>query len=158
MIITLFGSNKVNIMQKRVEQIDINTGEVLSGCLVYVPIRPIITERWFMAFQDSFAEIAKDQDLKGETLRVLMYLYSALDFENFIHKCQKDIAEDLGMQRQHVSRAMRLLTSKEIVLESPKIGNVKCYRLNPNYAWKGKVKNMEDARRDRLKLINGGKE
>ena len=49
-------------MQKHVEQIDRETGEVMQGCMVYIPYRPRLTERWFMAFQDSFEEIAKDPE------------------------------------------------------------------------------------------------
>ena len=86
-------------MQKHVEQIDSQTGEVMQGCMVYIPYRPRLTERWFMAFQDSFEEIAKDEDLTGETFRVLFYLYSKLDFENFIQQTQKEIAEGLRMQK-----------------------------------------------------------
>ena len=48
-----------------------------------------------MAFQDSFEEIAKDEDLTGETFRVLFYLYSKLDFENFISKPKKRLQMDL---------------------------------------------------------------
>ena len=127
-------------MQKHVEQIDRETGEVMQGCMVYIPYRPRLTERWFMAFQDSFEEIAKDPEMTGETYKVLMYLYSKLDFENFIQQSQMDIAEGLGIQKQRVSRAMKVLTSKQIVLEGPKVGRSRCYRLNPNYGWKGKVK------------------
>ncbi len=87
-------------MQKYVEQVDRETGEVMQGCMVYLPYRPRITERWFMAFQDSFEEIAKD----------------------------------------------------------PKVGRSKCYRLNPNYGWKGKVKTLQEARREQLRVIEGGKE
>ena len=86
-------------MQKHVEQIDSQTGEVMQGCMVYIPYRPKLTERWFMAFQDSFEEIAKDEDLTGETFRVLFYLYSKLDFENFIQQTQKEIADGLKMQK-----------------------------------------------------------
>ena len=46
-------------MQKYVEQIDKRTGEVMDGCMVWIPHRPKLTERWFMAFQDSFIELAK---------------------------------------------------------------------------------------------------
>ena len=107
-------------MQKHVEQIDRETGEVMQGCMVYIPYRPRLTERWFMAFQDSFEEIAKDPEMTGETYKVLMYLYSKLDFENFIQQSQMDIAEGLGIQKQRVSRAMKVLTSKQIVLEGLK--------------------------------------
>ena len=96
--------------------------------------------------------------MTGETMKVLMYLFGKLDFENFIQQSQIDIAEGLGMQKQNVSRAMRVLTSKQIVLEGPKVGRSKCFRLNPNYGWKGKVKTLQEARREQLKVINGGKE
>lgn len=56
---------------KYVEQVDRETGEVMQGCMVYLPYRPRITERWFMAFQDSFEEIAKDPEITGETYKVL---------------------------------------------------------------------------------------
>ena len=145
-------------MQKYVEQVDRETGEVMQGCMVYLPYRPRITERWFMAFQDTFIEIAKDPGMTGETMKVLMYLFGKLDFENFIQQSQIDIAEGLGMQKQNVSRAMRVLTSKQIVLEGPKVGRSKCFRLNPNYGWKGKVKTLQEARREQLRVIEGGKE
>ena len=122
-------------MQKYVEQVDRNTGEVMQGCMVWIPQRPKLTERWFMAFQDSFIEIAKDEEITGETLRVLMYLYGLLDFENYIQQSQKEVAEGLGMRKEHVSRAMKVLTSKHIVLEGPKVGRSRCYRLNPNYGF-----------------------
>jgi len=145
-------------MQKHVEQIDSQTGEVMQGCMVYIPYRPKLTERWFMAFQDSFEEIAKDGDMTGETYKVLFYLYSKLDFENFIQQTQMEVAKELGMQKQRVSRAMKVLTSKQIVLEGPKVGRSRCYRLNPNYGWKGKVKTLQEARKEQLKIIQGGKE
>ena len=145
-------------MQKHIEQIDRETGEVIQGCMVYIPYRPRLTERWFMAFQDSFEEIAKDPEMTGETFRVLTYLYSKLDFENFIQQSQKDIAEELNMNKVQISRAMKVLTSKKIVMEGPKVGRSKCYRLNPNYGWKGKVKTLQEARREQLKIIDGGKD
>ena len=145
-------------MQKHIEQIDRKTGEVMQGCMVYIPYRPKLTERWFMAFQDAFEEIAKDPELTLEPKNVLFYLYSKLDFENFIQQTQKEIAEALGMKKENVSRAMKLLTSKQIVLEGPKVGKSKCYRLNPNYGWKGKVKTLQEARREQLKVIPGGKD
>lgn len=110
-----------------------------------------------MAFQDMFERIAKDPDMTGESFRVLTYLYSKLDFENYIYQCQADIAAGLNMRSANVSRAMKMLTTKEIVLKGPRIGRLTCYRLNPNYAWKGKVKTFEDARREHLTVITGGK-
>lgn len=143
-------------MQKHIEQIDPETGEVLQGCMVWIPQRPKLTERWFMAFQDAFEEIAKDPELTLEPKNVLFYLYSKLDFENFIQQTQKEIAEALGMKKENVSRAMKLLTAKQIVLEGPKVGKSKCYRLNPNYGWKGKVKTLQEHRKEQFRVIQGG--
>ena len=145
-------------MQKHVEQIDRETGEVMQGCMVYIPYRPRLTERWFMAFQDAFEEIAKDPELTLEPKNVLFYLYSKLDFENFIQQSQADIAEGLGIKKQQASRAMKMLIAKQIILEGPKVGRSKCYRLNPNYGWKGKVKTLQELRKEQFKVIEGGKE
>ena len=86
-------------MNKYIEQVDRETGEVMQGCMVYIPYRPRLTERWFMAFQDTFIEIAKDPDMTGETMKVL-YLFGKLDFENFIQQTQIDVAEGLGMRNK----------------------------------------------------------
>ena len=109
-----------------------------------------------MAFQDAFEEIAKDPEMTGETYRVLMYLYSKLDFENFIQQSQKEIGEGLGIRKENISRAMKMLIQKQIVLEGPKVGRSKCYRLNPNYGWKGKVKTLQEHRREQFQIIQGG--
>jgi Firmicute plasmid replication protein (RepL) len=143
-------------MQKYIEQVDQKTGEVLQGCMVWIPQRPKLTERWFMAFQDTFIEIAKDPELTLEPKNVLFYLFGKLDFENFIQQTQTEIAEGLGMQKQNVSRAIKLLTQKQIILEGPKVGKSKCYRLNPNYGWKGKVKTLQEHRKEQFKVIQGG--
>jgi len=144
-------------MKKHIEQVDVETGEIL-GRMVWVPYKPRLTERWFMAFQDTFIEIAKDPDMTGETMKVLMYLFGKLDFENFIQQSQQDIAKALGMKKQNISRAIRVLVSKQIIFEGPRVGRSKCFRLNPNYGWKGKVKTLQEARREQLTVIQGGKE
>ena len=36
--------------------------------------------------------------MTGETMKVLMYLFGKLDFENFIQQTQIDVAEGLGMK------------------------------------------------------------
>ena len=143
-------------MKKQIEQIDRETGEVMEGCMVYIPYRPKLKERWFMAFQDTFEELAKDREITNEPRRVLDYMFSKLDFENFIQLSQKDITEALGMHKSQVSEAIKLLSRKQIILEGPKVGRSKCYRLNPHYGWKGKVKNLETERRSHLRAIEGG--
>ena len=99
-----------------------------------------------MTFQDSLAIIAKDRELNGQAMRVLMLVLSELDFENYINIRQVDIAKELDMQKTHVSTAMRLLVNKGIILKV-KEGTTTAYKLNPHYGWKGKVSNMEAEKR-----------
>ena len=75
--------------------------------MVWIPHRPKLTEGGLWHFQDSFIELAKDQELTLEHKNILLYLFGRLDFENFIQQSQSEIAESLGMQKQNVSRAMK---------------------------------------------------
>jgi predicted transcriptional regulator len=83
---------------------------------------------------------------------VLIYLFGRLDFENWIHVSQTEIAEILNMKRQQISRAIKLLEKKGILLRSPKIGRSYGYRLNPYYGWKDKSNKLQNAR---LELVKG---
>ena len=143
-------------MKKNLGQIDLDTMEIQEGCVVWVPHRPKIKERFFMGFQDALIEIAKDPEITKESYRLLIFLFGHLDYENFIHITQKEIAKDLEMQPSHVSRAMSLLCKKYIVELAPGTGRTKCYRLNPHFGWKGKVTNLNEARKNQMKLIQGG--
>ena len=74
-----------------------------------------------MTFQDSLKIIAKDKELTGQTMHVLMLVLSELDFENYIHIKQVDIAKELEMQKTHVSAAMKMLVDKQIILKVKEI-------------------------------------
>ena len=109
-----------------------------------------------MGFQDALIEIAKDPEITQEPLKLLLFLFGHLDYENFIHISQKEMAQELGMTQSSISRAMSLLCRKYIVELAPKTGRTKCYRLNPHFGWKGKVTNLNEARKNQMKLIQGG--
>ena len=59
-------------------------------------------KRWFIMAQDALVSLAKDNDLTGRSLRVLLYLMGRLDFENFIQVPQVEIAEELNLDRKSV--------------------------------------------------------
>jgi len=81
-----------------------------------------------------YAKLAKDEEMEGMDLRVFLYLLSHLDFENFTRVRQLDIAEALNRHKEHVSRAIRRLKEKQVIIEaSPKIGRSAAYVLNPKY-------------------------
>jgi DNA-binding MarR family transcriptional regulator len=116
-----------------------------------------IEECTFGMSEDGFIEMAKDREMTGETCRVLFYLLGKMDFENYVRVTQGDAAAALGLQKTNVSRAVKTLCDKGILLKGPKAGRSATYRLNSAYGWKGKVKNFESERRQRFKLLNGGK-
>lgn len=96
-------------------------------------------------------------ELNHDQMRVLMALLADLDYENYIQVAQMDIAEALNMQKTNVSRAVKNLLEFGIVIEGPKIGRSKTYRLNPQFGWKGTVTNHKKALKNGLSIINGGK-
>ena len=127
--------------------VDQNTGEVLDGLIVYCGVkRNPYAKGWVMNSQESLEIIAKDRDLTGEAHRVLWYLLSRLDFENWIQVTQREIAEELGLKKQNASRSISLLESKRIIIRGPKIGRSYAFRLNPYFGWKGKIRNLDDYR------------
>ena len=141
-------------MKRRLGTIDLDTGEVLGeGVPVWVGAKPRIHDRWFMAFQDALEALAKDRDLKLEHHRVLYYLFSRLDFDNFIQVPQAEVSLHLNMRKSKVSMAIKLLADKKIILRGPKVGRSSSFRLNPNYGWKGKVSSLREARRSHLELV-----
>lgn len=141
----------------RITQIDESTGEVIGGFVAVIrPKQKSSFERHFTMNQAALEIIATE--LSHEQTRVLMILLSELDYENYIQVAQVDIAEKLKMQKTNVSRAMKNLMQMDVILEGPRIGRSKTYRLNPQFGWKGTVTNHKKALRHGLSIIKGGLE
>ena len=124
------------------------TGEIIEGVPVLCGVKknPYSTG-WVMNNQEALEIIAKDKEITGRIHRVLWFIVARLDFENWIQISQQEICEELGIKKQHVSSAIKLLEQKEIILRGPKVGRSYAFRLNPYFGWKGKVKNLDDYRR-----------
>lgn len=107
---------------------------------------------WVATFQEGLAWMAR-QEMTGEQWRVFAYLVSRLDFDNYLKVPQKDIAEELKMQKSHVSRAIKGLVELDIITVGPMAGHSKTYRLNPRIAHRGS-KNYQETiiQYDALKL------
>lgn len=131
-------------MRRRLGTIDLDTGEIVDGVSVLVGSKSAFTQlygrRFFAVSQDAAIKLATDPDLHGETYKVLLYLCSRLDFENFIQTPQIEIVEALKMDKANVSKAIKILTEKGILTRGPKVGHSYAFRLNPNYGYKGNPK------------------
>lgn len=130
--------------------LDLTTAEILGGegnrgNFVFVRSIPKIKESWFMFFQKGSVELAKDKDISWETYRVFHMLLGQLDFENYILIPQSEIVKELDMKKQNVSRAIKKLVEKGILIKGEKLGKTYSYKLNSYYGWKGRVVNMFEA-------------
>lgn len=140
-------------MQKRIEQVDALTGEIMEGATLAVifPKRKNGFQQggWVAMAQHPMIELAK-MNLGAQAMRVLLFVLGKLDFENWINVNQSAAAADLGMSRQNFGRALRELVTVEAVLVGPKVGPNCTYRLNPAFGWKGSAKGHHEALRDRM--------
>lgn len=141
---------------KRFTQVDQSTGEEIGGFVAVIrPKQKSSFQRHITMNQETMITMAND--LNHEQFRVMFVLLADLDYENYIQISQTDVAETLKMQRSHVSRAIRNLLEKEILIEGRKVGRSKTYRLNPSYGWKGTIKNHDNALKHGLQVIDGGR-
>lgn len=140
-------------VKKRLVQIDETyvdgkSGEVLGqGHLVWFAEKEKAPGGWFMLYQEALERLVTDKDITFDPTRVLIYMFAHVDYENHIWLSQAEIADALGMKRPNVSKAIKLLLEKEIIALGRKVGRSHTYRLNPDFGWKGKVKNLKEYRK-----------
>ncbi len=127
--------------------VDKYTGEEFGFPVIVGRKRNPYGKGWVMKSQEALEIVAKDKDIKGETYRVLFFICARLDFENWVQISVTEIAKELGMHQPDVSKAMKVLENKQIILRGPKVGRSYAFMLNPEFGWKGKVTNLEDYRR-----------
>jgi len=128
--------------QKRLGTINLETGEIEEGVSVVVGRRIRWRENYFMTFQDKLEEMSQDAELAGYPLRVMMALMARLGWDNWLHVNQTEMAKRLEMDRANVSRAIKLLTDKGLIIKGPKMGRSHAYKLNSNYGFKGKLEDL----------------
>ena len=122
------GKNSRGGYQARFVTYDRVTGEEVEGTPVYVAGKAKWNkEGWFVGFQDAFDTLSEDREMTLEVTRVWMKLMGQLGFENFIVVQQTNIAKSLGMQKSNVSRAIKLLISKGLLIQGPKVGRSAAY-------------------------------
>ncbi|CCQ65218.1 Tagatose-6-phosphate kinase / 1-phosphofructokinase [Crocosphaera watsonii WH 0402] len=127
---------------------DLNTGEVFLGLAVpqkkKYP-REIQEDGFYTMFSFGTELIAQIEGLNGTDYRVLFQLLSHLEFENWINVSHQMIANELGVNRVNVSRAIKKLVEKEIIEKhkDPSDGRRIKYRLNPVHGWMGDAKQWQ---------------
>ncbi len=141
---------KRNRKKQKIVSINQHTGEILEGVLAYFGIKyNPYTKGWIMASQEALEILASDEDLSKDAYRVLMFLMSRLNFENWIQISQREIARTIKIDKSNVSKAISLLLEKTVLLKGPKIGRSYGLRLNPYFGWKGKPVNLDKYRKQK---------
>lgn len=129
--------------------VDKYTGEEYGFPVIVGRKRKPYGKGWVMNSQEAMVALAKDKEIKGETHRVLWFIGGILDFENWVQLSVTEIANELDLKQPAVSRAMKVLEEKHIILRGPKVGRSYAFMLNPDFGWKGDVANLDDYRRRR---------
>ncbi len=129
--------------------IDKYTGEEYGFPVIVGRKRNPYGKGWVMNSQEALEIVAKDKELTGESYRVLFFICARLDFENWVEIPTIEIAQELELKRPNVSRSMKILEEKGIILRGPKVGRSYSFMLNPEFGWKGKVKNLDDYRKQK---------
>ena len=129
--------------------LDKYTGEEYGFPVIVGRKRNPYGKGWLMTSHEALVILAKDKEITGETYRVLFLVCARLDFENWVQIPITEIAQELELKQPNVSRAIKVLEEKEIILRGPKVGRSYVFMLNPEFGWKGKVKNLDNYRRQK---------
>lgn len=75
--------------------------------------------------------------ISGGARRVYCALLGVIGYGNWLEIKQADLARHIGMAPSHFNRGLRQLVEHAIVLKNPDATQLRQYRLNPDYTWRG---------------------
>jgi DNA-binding MarR family transcriptional regulator len=129
-----------------------------------VPAITLIRHKWkgesfFIGFQDAFITLAKmkvDKEQKkrvgAEAKNVLLFLLGKIEYENRVGVSQIEIARELGMKKQNVSRAIKALIEEGVLkVEDPLRKRRLRMTVSDKYVWRGKLNTRPKEQKTRKK-------
>ena len=141
-------------MNRHMQQIDHQTGEVVEGFVAYVvPKRKNGFQKGWMANGSRSNDDACSKQFNRQRHEGYVAMLARFDYENLIQVNQAEVSEQVGMNRHNVNRSIKKLIELGVILEGVKIGISRSYRLNPNFGWKGSAKGHREALHEHLKVI-----
>ena len=132
--------------KRNLATIDRDTGEIIEGVFATskTKFNPW-SEGFLMTARYGAKFLALDKEITGVAHRVLRVLESELRYENWLQVSLTNIANNLGISHAQVSRAIKVLVEKGIILKGKKVGRNYQYRFNPEYCWCGDTRKQPDA-------------
>ena len=95
-------------MNRHMQQIDHQTGEVVEGFVAYVvPKRKNGFQKGWMAMAQEAMMMLAQSNLTGNDMKVMWAMLARLDYENLIQVNQAEVSEQVGMNRHNVKRASK---------------------------------------------------
>jgi DNA-binding MarR family transcriptional regulator len=122
---------------------------------VYIKKKVPKQSTYVMFYQKVNLELVKE--LQPNACKVLLYLMSKTEYDNYIGVNQETIQEELGYSSiRSVQNALKELKALNIVLTLPDLADKRrnVYFINPYQSWKGKVAKRIEAVK-RLAEANG---
>lgn len=124
----------------------------ITGEVVELADEEAKRQRWpddhVRVFQERIIAIATEGTLRREEWRVLGYLFGVLQWDNWLVVPQVHIADTLRMQASNVSRAIRELLRRNILVQAHPPAPRTAYRLNAEVAYKGQFTGWYKRRRE----------
>ena len=97
-------------MNRHMQQIDHQTGEVVEGFVAYVvPKRKNGFQKGWMAMAQEAMMMLAQSNLTGNDMKVMWAMLARLDYENLIQVNQAEVSEQVGMNRHNVNRSIKKL-------------------------------------------------
>ena len=124
---------------------------VPDGCMaktVVTPIKALTQNPHIRAFSEGLIRLATDKNLTLTDKNVLLYISGIIDYENVLDISQTQLAKEIGIVQQEVSKSIRKLCELDYLRVIGQVGRQKIYRLSPYFAFKSRAKNYAQMCRD----------
>ena len=102
-------------MNRHMQQIDHQTGEVVEGFVAYV-VQSAKTDfrkdgwQWLKKMM-----MLAQSNLTGNDMKVMWAMLARLDYENLIQVNQAEVSEQVGMNRHNVNRSIKKLIELGVI-------------------------------------------
>jgi DNA-binding MarR family transcriptional regulator len=119
---------------------------VPEGCMALtriLPMKHLTKMPHVRVFIDGLLTLSLDPDLTGQDLRVMMICLAEMEYENFLNKTQRELAEVLGIKQQDVAKSIKKLVEKDYLRIVGHQGRQNLYQISPHIVLKSRAKNLE---------------
>lgn len=129
-------------MTDRVVEQHINIPDGCNLLTKVLPIKYLSNMPHVRLFTEALLEVALDKDLTGQDFRVLIACISEMEYENFLRKSQRELAEILDMKQQHVAKSIKKLIEKGHIKVVDRAGRLNIYKLSPYLVLKSRASHL----------------